>query len=338
MKLKKTLSLFTSLLMLLCLFSTINIKEVSAATINYYVAPNGSDSNVGTSKTKPFKTIAKAVSQAKSGSTIYLASGTYNVTSTIKLDKSNSSSAYITIKPLSGTPVIDFSNQPYADSSRGFQISGSYYKISGLKIVGAGDNGIYISGKNNKIEKCTITKCRDTGLQISNGGDKNTISNVTSTYNYDPKTKGENADGFAAKLSIASGNVFKNCYAYYNSDDGFDFYDAKNAVKLYDCEASYNGVDEGNGNGFKIGGNYSADKHYLERCKAVGNTLRGYDQNNNTGALTLVDCSASSNYVNYYFKKAPTSGSHSFKNCTSTDSKNKDVITGAKTSDCSFIQ
>ena len=66
MKLKKTLSLFTSLLMLLCLFSTINIKEVSAATTNYYVAPNGSDSNVGTSKTKPFKTIAKAVSQAKS--------------------------------------------------------------------------------------------------------------------------------------------------------------------------------------------------------------------------------------------------------------------------------
>ena len=87
MKLKKTLSLFTSLLMLLCLFSTINIKEVSATTTNYYVAPNGSDSNVGTSKTKPFKTIAKAVSQAKSGSTIYLASGTYNVTSTIKLDK-----------------------------------------------------------------------------------------------------------------------------------------------------------------------------------------------------------------------------------------------------------
>ena len=101
-------------------------------------------------------------------------------------------------------------------------------------------------------------------------------------------------------MSIASGNVFKNCYAYYNSDDGFDFYDAKNAVKLYDCEASYNGVDEGNGHGFKIGGNYSADKHYLERCKAVGNTLRGYDQNNNTGALTLVDCSASSNYVNYF--------------------------------------
>lgn len=78
--------------------------------------------------------------------------------------------------------------------------------------------------------------------------------------------------------------------------------------------------------------------YYLERCKAVGNTLRGYDQNNNTGALTLVDCSASSNYVNYYFKKAPTSWSHSFKNCTSTDSKNKDVITGAKTSGCSFIQ
>ena len=248
------------------------------------------------SKAAPFATLEKAVLKASSGSNIYVADGTYNIKSTIKLTKTNTSSSLIIISAQSGTPVINFSNQNYSDSSRGFQISGSYYWLKGLKIVDAGDNGIYISGNNNTVESCIITKCRDTGLQIINGGSYNHIKNVTSTYNYDPKTKGENADGFAAKLSIGPGNWFEKCNAYYNSDDGFDLYYANNSVKFYNCEASYNGVDEGNGNGFKIGGNYSADKHYLEGCIAKSNLLRGFDQNNNTGALTLVNCTGEGNY------------------------------------------
>jgi hypothetical protein len=109
-------------------------------------------------------------------------------------------------------------------------------------------------------------------------------------------------------------------------------------VKFYNCEASYNGVDQGNGNGFKIGGNYSADPHYLEGCKANGNLLRGYDQNNNTGALTLKSCTADGNYSNFYFRTAPTSGTHTFINCISTNGKTQDYITGATTTGCTFIK
>lgn len=312
-----------------------NITPAFAAT-NYYVSTSGSDSNTGTSSSKPFATLEKAVSSASSGSTIYVNSGTYDVTSTIKLTKSNTSSSPIKIVAQSGEPVIDFSNQSYSDSNRGFQISGDYYTIEGLKIVGAGDNGIYISGDHNTVESCDITKCRDTGLQISNGGSNSYIYDVTSTYNYDPKTSGENADGFAAKLSIGEGNVFKECNADYNSDDGFDLYYAGNIVKFYDCEASYNGVDEGNGNGFKIGGNYSADNHYLENCTSTKNKLRGFDQNNNTGALTLVNCTGDGNYSNFYFKTAPTSGKHYFKGCVSENGESKDYITGATEVDCTF--
>ena len=54
-------------------------------------------------------------------------------------------------------------------------------------------------------------KCRDTGLQISNGGGNNTISNVTSTYNYDPKTKGENA--FWAEYSKLEKSIYKDLLA-----------------------------------------------------------------------------------------------------------------------------
>lgn len=329
---KRATGLLTAGIMMMSAFSAI---PTSAATTNLYVSTKGSDSNAGTSSSAAFKTLTKALSQASAGTTIYVLDGTYSYDSTFKLSKSGTSSAPIKIVAKSGQPVIDFSSQSYSDSSRGFQISGNYWTIDGLKIVGAGDNGIYISGSNNKIQNCEVTKCRDTGVQLSNGASNNKITSVTSTYNYDPKTDGENADGFAAKLSVGSGNVFTDCHAYYNSDDGYDLYNATNAVKFYDCEASYNGTNSGNGQGFKVGGNYTADKHYLEDCVAIGNKARGYDQNNNTGAITLVNCTGKNNGVNFYFPKAPASGSHKFTNCTSISGKSKDKVVGTK-SGCSF--
>lgn len=310
-----------------------------AAAANYYVSANGSDSYDGLTKDKPFKTLTKALSNAEAGTTIYLMNGTYSNSSTLKLDKNGTSNAPIKILNYSGhRPVVDFSSQPYGDSSRGFQISGDYWIIAGIDIKNAGDNGIYISGNHNRVQDCFITKCGDTGLQMSNGASDNQITRVTSTYNYDSKTSGENADGFAAKLNIGPGNVFENCTALNNSDDGFDFYRAGNAVKLYNCEASYNGKGNGNGQGFKVGGDYTADNHYLEGCTAIGNKSRGYDQNNNTGYITLVKCTGTSNNVNFYFPKAPSSGKHKFTGCISASGKSKDVIVGATVTDCSFNQ
>ncbi|MBU3804428.1 MAG: right-handed parallel beta-helix repeat-containing protein [Candidatus Cellulosilyticum pullistercoris] len=315
----------------------IHTVPLQAATTYYYVSVSGSDSNDGSSRNTAFKTLDKALSKASAGTTIFLLNGTYESSSTYKLSKNGTSSAPIKILNYSGhSPVVDFSSQPYADSSRGFQISGDYWIISGLTIKNAGDNGIYISGNNNRVQDCTITKCGDTGLQLSNGASYNQITRVTSTSNYDSKTDGENADGFAAKLSVGPGNVFRDCIALYNSDDGFDLYNATNAVKFYGCEASYNGTNSGNGQGFKVGGNYTADNHYLEDCVATGNKSRGFDQNNNTGYITLKNCIAQNNNVNFYFPKAPASGTHKFTGCQSINGTNKDKIVGATTSGCSF--
>ncbi len=335
-KRKRIISIIMTCVMIasLCTFSQI---PASAATTYYYVSASGSDSNDGLSKSNPFKTLTKALSKADAGTTIFLMNGTYSYSSTFKLKKNGTSSNPIKILNYSGhTPVVDFSGQPYADSSRGFQISGDYWIIAGISIKNAGDNGIYISGNHNRVQDCSITKCGDTGLQMSKGASYNRITRVTSTYNYDSKTNGENADGFAAKLSIGPGNVFENCTALHNSDDGFDFYSAGNAVKVYNCEASYNGVGDGNGQGFKVGGNYTADNHYLEGCISTGNRSRGYDQNNNTGYITLVNCTGTSNKVNFYFPKAPSSGKHKFTGCISVSGKSKDVIVGATVTDCSF--
>jgi hypothetical protein len=330
-------------LMMACLMATSVIGfsplPAKAATTNYYVSGSGSDSNSGTSKNSAFKTLTKALSKAGSGTTIFVMNGTYSYNSTIKLTKNGTSSAPIKILNFSGhKPVIDFSRQKESSSNRGFQISGDYWIISGLTVKNAGDNGIFISGDHNRVQDCFITKCHDTGLQMSNGASYNRITRVTSTYNYDSSTDGENADGFAAKLSVGPGNVFENCIAEHNSDDGYDLYRATNAVKFYDCEANYNGTNSGNGQGFKVGGDYTADNHYLEDCTATGNKSRGFDQNNNTGAITLVNCKGIKNKVNFYFPKVPKSGKHKFTGCVSTSGKNKDKIAGATTSGCSFNQ
>jgi len=333
---KRIITIITTCFMVtgLCVISP---TPAHGASNEYYVSASGNDSNNGQSKDKPYKTIDKALGNASAGTTIYLMNGTYKSASTYKLSKSGTSSSPIRIMNYSGQkPVVDFSSQPYADSSRGFQITGNYWVMSGLTIQNAGDNGIHISGGNNRILDCFITKCGDTGLQMSNGAFNNEITRVTSTYNYDSKTNGENADGFAAKLSIGSGNVFKNCTALNNSDDGFDFYSAGNAVKLYNCEASYNGKGNGNGQGFKVGGNYTSDNHYLEGCTAIGNKKRGFDQNNNTGFITLKNCTAKNNNVNFYFPKAPSSGTHKFSDCISSGGSSKDVIVGATVVNCSF--
>ena len=75
-----------------------------------------------------------------------------------------------------------------------------------------------------------------TGLQISYSGGEpkcwwpsdNTILNCTSYSNCDSKQN--DADGFAAKLSVGEGNVFDGCMAYNNADDGYDLY-AKSTEK-----------------------------------------------------------------------------------------------------------
>jgi pectate disaccharide-lyase len=331
-----------SFLLICAMFASLlwyNSFTVSAATIYYYVSPSGNDSNDGLTRNTAYKTLTKALTKASKGVTIFLLNGTYSYSTTFKLTASGTSSEPIKILNYSGhSPVIDFSGQAESSSNRGFQISGNYWILAGLTIKNAGDNGIHISGSYNRVQDCFITKCCDTGLQMSNGASNNRITRVTSTYNYDSATNGENADGFAAKLTVGPGNIFEDCIAQYNSDDGFDFFEATNAVKVYGSEASYNGIADGNGNGFKVGGNYTADNHYLENCTAIGNRSRGFDQNNNTGYITLVNCTGTSNNVNFYFPKAPSSGTHKFTGCISQKGSSKDKIVGATVVNCSFNQ
>lgn len=81
----------------------------------------------------------------------------------------------------------------------------------------------------------------------------------------------------------------------------------------------------GNGNGFKLGGNYTANNTTLRNCVSVGNPTKGFDQNNNAGIMTLYNCTCYNNKTNYGFSNS-SYGTLIIKNCTSLSSASSNVF------------
>jgi len=168
------------------------------------------------------------------------------------------------------------------------------------------DKGIDISGSNNIIEN-TITRSNgDGGVKLDDGAANNLILNCDSYLNYDKATYGKNADGFAAKHGLGKGNAFKGCRAWNNSDDGFDFMEAGNAVRVVNCWSWANGQNiwkdpgfDGNGVGFKLGD--GPGEHVIIRCLVWANTKSGFNIQGNTSSVTLYNNTAWNNRRNYYF-------------------------------------
>ena len=278
----------------------------------YFVATSGSDTTQGTFD-QPFATILKAHSVVSAGDTIYVRGGVYASATTLTLSKNgNSSSRYYLIAYPGERALLDFSSMPFDSDNRGVRLSGDFWYIWGMDIKGAGDNGMFISGSNNIVENCSFYENRDTGLQLGNGASNNQIINCDSYFNVNPDGQ-DDADGFAPKLSVGSGNYFYGCRAWQNSDDGFDgFLRESNDVTtvLENCWIFMNGYlkdgspSTGNGNGFKMGGmNNLGDslKHNvtLINCLAFDNRIKGFDQNHNRGSMTIYNGTAYRNGSNY---------------------------------------
>lgn len=271
-----------------------------------YVSPNGS----GTGTVNSPMSFETALTSIASGGTIYMLEGTYSYNDVIRIEETNNGSQGLpkTVKAYNNAKVtLDFSSQSYdsndtSKNARGLQLEGDYWHFYGIRFYGSSDNGFYLCGNYNTIEMCIFEANRDTGLQISRANSSqsdiadwpsyNLVKNCTSFNNMDPAT-GENADGFAAKLTCGPGNVFDGCIAYNNVDDGWDCY-AKSAtgpigiVTIKNCIAFRNGqtsagvyTPDSDGNGFKLGGGGIGTAHTITNCIAFENKKHGFTDNNN---------------------------------------------------------
>ena len=322
-----------SLAVLVLFFS---LLAVHAKT--YYVTPNGKSSNSGTSFQSGYD-FNTAFAKVSAGDTIYLQNGIYSFAysagnkNNIVFSKSGTASKPIyVVSETGGKAVFDFSfpAQEWVQDCFGFDVSGSYWYFKNIAVTRAGYHGVYVKGKYNTFENCAFYENRNTGLEINKGGSYTTVLNCDAYKNYDPKKNGSMADGFGPKQTMGPGNKFIGCRAWENSDDGYDCFDSPEIVTFESCWAFRNGVDvwqyggfEGNGNGFKVGGNYAIANNRLEKCISFGHPAKGFDQNHNLGELTLLNCLAYDNGNNYGIGEAPASGGkHYFRNNISLGSVN----------------
>ncbi len=266
-----------------------------------YVAPGAS--GVGTKESPA--SIYSAVNQAIPGQTIALLPGVYNLDSKLVIERGidGTETAPITLMtegyvgPSSERAVLDFGGK-----ASGMTQAASHWHLLGFDVTNSqdGQKGLQVSGSYNVVEQVNTYRNGNTGLQLSRykGSDlrsewphDNLILNCTSYFNAD---KGyEDADGFAAKLTIGEGNVFDGCISCYNADDGWDLY-AKletgniGKVVIRNSLAYKNGylldengkeINAGNGNGFKMGGESLSGYHTLVNSIAFANKTKGIDSN-----------------------------------------------------------
>ncbi len=279
----------------------VNLFEGGAELASYYVATNGNNSDPG-NLAQPFATLAKAAGLATNGNLVYVRGGIYPTAAKISFTKIASAAQPIRIRAYPGeSPVLDFSGESVGTD--GISISGNYYWLYGLVMTNAGHNSIRIIGSNNIVERCVSLGARNTGFHVS-GGDggpatpaSNLVLNCDSTRNYDPPAGG-NADGFTAKWFLGPGNVFSGCRGWENSDDDWDLWMGTQPVLITNCwafraatnvfyDAATNTGFNGNGNGFKLGGNGTPAPHRLVGSLAFGNKTWGVDQNNNAAGQTV---------------------------------------------------
>ncbi|MEU6181764.1 right-handed parallel beta-helix repeat-containing protein [Streptomyces coeruleorubidus] len=330
-------------------------STVKAASTVLHVAPNGKDSASGT-QSEP-TTLTSAISRIAAGGTIYMRGGTYKYSSTITIPagSNGTSGARTTLTASSGEkPVLDFSAQSESSSNRGLQLNANYWRLYGLTVQRAGDNGIYVGGSNNIIERTVTAYNRDTGLQLgrmssstpkSQWPANNLILSAESHDNAD--SDGEDADGFAAKLTTGPGNVFRYAVAHNNIDDGWDLYTKKDTGAIgpvtienslaYSNGTLSNGTQNKNGdrNGYKLGGDDIGVNHIVRHSIAYKNGKHGFTYNSNTGTMAISNnASISNNERNFSFDK----GSSTFRNNTScrSVSGSNDKVAGSADSSNQF--
>ncbi|MCX7985140.1 MAG: carbohydrate-binding protein [Bacteroidetes bacterium] len=297
-------------------------QSLIASTI--FVSPSGNDELGDGSIENPYYSLQKAVDIAMPGDIIYMRGGTYYYTSTVLISKKGTAQQRFYVLAYSGEkPVLNYSRwQPTSESvrslARGIKVdtSAAYWYLKGLEICYAPDNGVKSEGAHITFDQCIFHHNGDTGLQIGLNKDTysvnprpddyaayNVVLNCDSYFNADPATSYENADGFACKLYAGKGNYFYGCRAWYNCDDGWDCYQTEHEIVIENCWAFHNGDPamwgfssfNGDGNGFKLGGDNTPCPITVKNCVAFNcrwGAMCGFNDNNNASVINVLNCTA----------------------------------------------
>jgi hypothetical protein len=288
-----------------CAACVLALTGSALAGNTHYVSTSGSDAGSG-SIDSPFATFERAIDTVAPGDTIYVRGGTYFCDHRLYISTGGTEDNPIHLFAMPGeTPILDFSRNPIpppdprdgeVNEANGIQFGegGDWWHLKGLTIQNAPFYGVRVFGSHNVLEQLVLRRNKAAGLELT-GKDgltpgHNLVLNCDSYLNFDPQVNGEDADGFAAKFeTLGPGNVFSGCRAWYNSDDGFDFWHAANPVLVENCWVFENGFNRpefgvsggfrGDGMGYKLG--QQASRITLNNVVAWHNKGFGIDENGN---------------------------------------------------------
>ncbi len=329
-----------NILFILIMLCTIGFS-VSANT--YYIAVDGDDNNAGT-KAEPFATLNKAQSLVQSGDTVYFRGGTYRIKpEQIMTPTSGSVWAHVFDMSKSGAsenqrihyfgydgerPIFDMSDiKPVDRRVIAFYVSGSNLHFRNFEVVGTQVTIVGHTqsecfrndgGNNNIFENLAMHDGMAIGFYLVRGAN-NLVLNCDAYNNFDYISdggRGGNVDGFGGHPmnTTSTGNVFRGCRAWWNSDDGFDLINAHAAYTIENCWAFYNGYKPGtfevagDGAGIKSGGYGMSESpstpstipmHIIRNNIAFQNNNQGLYANHHLGGLLFENNTGYRNPANY---------------------------------------
>ena len=235
---------------------------------------------------------------------------------------------------------------------------GSNNTFENLDIYGSADTGCQMkTGGNNLIKNCDShdnfdyenggTSAADFGGNADGFADKQHSGAPNHYIGCRAWHNGDDGWDFYQRVTTSE-TVIENCICYDNGPAEYDMrnhpryqvdktwfdqivgqtvtnrYGEQQTVTLehYPCH--------GNGNGFKLGGNYTSHLVLIHHCLSVGNGANGFDHNNDAGTMRVYNNTGYLN-KNMNFGFGTGTGTLSIQNCVSYLSANADTHTAQTT-------
>lgn len=209
---------------------------------------------------------------------------------------------------------------------------GSFCLFENLDIYGSGDTGCQMKNGGDNIIK-NVDSHHNFDYQTMSGSTANFGGNADGFADKQFTGNGNHYIGCRAWCNSDDGwdffervsntqTIMEYCVCYQNGPATYDmtnnpryetdkaWFDSKKGTTMTDRYGNTIKITmdkypcQGNGNGFKLGGENTNHQVTVHHCLAVANNTKGFDQNNNGGTMWLYNNSAYANTVNYGFTTA----------------------------------
>ncbi len=302
-----------------------------AETADYYVSLDGDDNNDG-SEASPLRTVREAVDRVSAGELIYVRGGTYEQPYHEPImieDIAGTESEPIRLEGYPGErPHLKWGGGPGHDDWQkwgGIVLEGDspYWEFRNMEVSGSEWCGFHSDNDSNAHSLVfEDLYCHHVGQKgVWAESDNCVIRNVEVHDSYNEPQNGGAGDGIG--IGYSNGGLIENCISHNNSDDGIDLWRSHN-VTIRNTVVHHNGRDdEGDGNGFKLGGTENSGGHRLEGCVSYSNRNHNFRCYNPERTVIL-------NCTSY------DAGSHGFAAIHGADHEIANCIEYDSSSDTSF--